>query len=227
MTDCAVILVAHGTRNASGQQTSADIRERVAQALPGTTVQLAYVDVQTPHVRDAVAEFARAHARVVVIPLLFCGGYHVQVDVAKAIAAHPNAVSTGPLGPSELLAKLLVRRLEAAGVQRHDPVVLAAAGSSQPEANADARRQAREVSKLWGNSVDVAFAAAGTPRVPDAVAANRDRPGARVAVATMLLGDGHFYRGLLTSGADVVTPPLGAADEIIELILAKLAGANG
>lgn len=227
MSELAVILVAHGTRNAQGQATTLAVRDRVAQARPDADVLAAYVDVQTPTVADAVAEAAANHARVVVIPLLFCGGYHVQVDIAKAIDGYDNAVSTGPLGPSELLAKLLVERLEEAGAQRHDPLIMAAAGSSRPEANAGARAQARLLREAWGAPVDVAFGSAGTPRVGDAVMANRDRPGARVAVAALLLGEGHFASVLRSCGADIVTEPLGAADEVIEQILMKLAGAIG
>lgn len=227
MTSLAVVLVAHGTRSAHGQATTLAVRDRVAERLPDADVIAAYVDVQTPKVADAVADQAATHEKVVVVPLLFCGGYHVQVDVEKAIAPVDNAVSTGPLGPSELLAQLLVKRLEEAGVTRDDRVVMAAAGSSRPEANAGARAQARELAKLWGAPVDVAFGSAGTPRVPDAVMANRDHPTARVVVASLLLGDGHFYRLLQGCGADVVTAPLGAADEVIDQILAKVAGVNG
>ena len=58
--------------------------------------------------------------------------------------------------------------------------------------------------------------------MPDAVNANRDRPGARVAVASLLLGEGHFSEKLRRSGADIVTQPLGAAPEVVEQILARL-----
>ncbi len=75
--------------------------------------------------------------------LIFGGGYHVRVDVAKAVDAWPNARSTGALGPSRRIADLLVQRLTEAGVERRDPVVMAAAGSSRLEAAADARAQAR------------------------------------------------------------------------------------
>lgn len=218
----AVVLVAHGTANEAGRRSVLDLLAAVQERRPELTLRDAYADVQSPRVADVVAELAPLHDEVVAVPLLFCGGYHVRVDVARAVASWSNARSTGALGPSRRLAELLARRLREAGVRPDDPVVMAAAGSSRPEAAADARAQARMLAEVWGAPVDVAFGSAGTPRVADAVNANRDRPGSRVAVASLLLGHGHFFDLLGRCGADVVTPPLGAAPEVVDQVLARL-----
>lgn len=218
----AVVLVAHGTASARGQRVVLDLVDAVRARLPEVHVVDAYVDVQTPRVSEVVGALSPRFDDVVVVPLLFCGGYHVRVDVVKAVERWPNARSTGALGPSRRIATALQRFLLDAGVTRQDAVVMAAAGSTRPEAAADARAQARLLAELWGAPVDVAFGSAGTPTLPDAVNANRDRPGARVAVASLLLGEGHFFDRLQRSGADVVTPVLGAAPEVVEQILARL-----
>ncbi|MCT1986251.1 sirohydrochlorin chelatase [Dermacoccus abyssi] len=222
MPDRALILVAHGTASERGRRVVIDLVEAVRRRRPELDVTDAYVDVQEPRVADVVAELAPRFDEVVVVPLLFCGGYHVRVDVAKAVDAWPNARSTGALGPSRLVAQLLARRLDDAGVRPGDAVVMAAAGSTRPEAAADARAQGRLLAEVRGGPVDVAYGSAGTPAVPDAVSANRDRPGARVAVASLLLGEGHFFDKLRRSGADVVTEPLGAAPEVVEQVLRRL-----
>ena len=98
---------------------------------------------------------------------------------------------------------------------------MAAAGSSRAEATADARAQARLLADVWGTSIDVAFGSAATPSVPDAVSANRDHPHVRVAVAALLLGEGHIHDKLTRSGADIVTAPLGASPQIVEQILTR------
>ena len=85
-------------------------------ARPELAVADAYVDVQEPKVADVVARLAPEYDEVVAVPLLFCGGYHVRVDVAKAVAPHDNARSTGALGPSRLIADLLAQRLREAGM---------------------------------------------------------------------------------------------------------------
>lgn len=218
----AVVLVAHGTAHTAGRAAVLDLVNQVRAARPELYVTDAYVDVQEPRVAQVVAELAPTRDEVVVVPLLFCGGYHVRVDIAQAVAPWPNARSTGALGPSARIAELLAQRLHEAGVQPGDPVVLAAAGSSRPDANSDARAQARLLTETWGHPVDVGFGSAGTPRIADAVSANRDRPGARVAIAALLLGEGHFHDLLLHSGADLVTRPLGAAAQVVAQIMDRI-----
>ena len=217
----ALVLVAHGTASPQGRQVVHDLVDAVRAARPELAVADAYVDVQEPKVADVVARLAPEYDEVVAVPLLFCGGYHVRVDVAKAVAPHDNARSTGALGPSRLIADLLAQRLREAGASPGDAIVMSAAGSSRVEATADARAQARLLADVWGTSVDVAFGSAATPSVPDAVSANRDHPRARVAVAALLLGEGHFHDQLTRSGADIVTAPLGAAPQIVEQILTR------
>lgn len=217
----ALVLVAHGTASPQGRQVVHDLVDAVRAARPELAVADAYVDVQEPKVAHVVARLVPEFDEVVAVPLLFCGGYHVRVDVAKAVAPYDNARSTGALGPSRLIADLLAQRLREAGASPGDAIVMSAAGSSRVEATADARAQARLLADVWGTSVDVAFGSAATPSVPDAVSANRDHPRARVAVAALLLGEGHFHDQLTRSGADIVTAPLGACPQIVEQILTR------
>ena len=48
--------------------------------------------------------------------------------------------------------------------------------------------------------------------------------GRRVAIASLLLGEGHFHDKLIASGADVVTAPLGTATQVVEQILTRFDG---
>lgn len=220
----ALVLTAHGTASAAGRQVVLDLVVAVQQCRPDVLVTGAYVDVQTPEVADVVTDLVTRADDVVVVPLLFCGGYHVRVDVARAVEPFATAHSTGALGPSQLIAEALAMRLREAGVTPDDAVVLAAAGSCRVEATADARTQARMLAEVWGADVDVAFGSAATPNVPDAVAALRERPGRRVAIASLLLGEGHFHDKLRTAGADVVTAPLGTAPQVVGQILTRFDG---
>ena len=130
-TDTVMIACAHGTNNAEGQQRINQIREESAELRPGLRVLEAYVDVQEPALPDVVTSVAR-EVRVVVVPLLLTVGFHVQVDIAEAVASRPDTVAAAPLGPDPRLAKLLDERL---GKLPHGwGIVLAAAGSSRPEA---------------------------------------------------------------------------------------------
>ncbi|WP_322973235.1 CbiX/SirB N-terminal domain-containing protein, partial [Peterkaempfera griseoplana] len=105
-------------------------------------------------------------------------------------------------------------------------VVLAAAGSSDPAANA----ATRELAEQWRRSrgwagVAVAHASSVPPHVPDAVAALRARGARRIAVAPYLLAPGllpdRIAAAAGAAGADVVAPVLGPAPEVARLLLRR------
>ncbi|MDT5195743.1 MAG: hypothetical protein QOH20_2497, partial [Mycobacterium sp.] len=102
-----------------------------------------------------------------------------------------------------------------------DSVVMAAAGTSDPGAQRDLRTTAALLSAAIGRRVEIAYAATGEPRVADAVATLRARGAHRVVVTSYLLADGLFQDRLLTSGADVVTEPLGTHPGVVRLIASR------
>ncbi|WP_317634063.1 CbiX/SirB N-terminal domain-containing protein, partial [Kitasatospora sp. DSM 101779] len=103
-------------------------------------------------------------------------------------------------------------------------VVLAAAGSSDPAADA----ATRAVAETWRRSrgwagVEVAYASAAGPRVPEAVAALREAGADTVAVAPYLLAPGLLPDRIAAAadGADLLAGVLGAAPEVAELLLRR------
>lgn len=225
MEHTAVVLVAHGTRDARGAATVRRLAQRVADALPRQEVALSYVDVQEPVVDAVLDDLMARHASVVVVPLLLSRGFHVDVDIANAVAAHHGSRAAAPLGPDPLLAALMVGQLRASGVAAGTPVVLAAAGSSRAVAAEDVEEAAAQLAREWDGPVTVAYAAGTEPSVPDAVAAARTAGADKVAVASYLLAEGFFHDRLFDAGADVVTPPLRDDDAVLAVILARLATA--
>ncbi|KGN37818.1 sirohydrochlorin chelatase [Knoellia subterranea] len=226
MEHTAVVLVAHGTRDERGAETVRSLARRVAEALPGQEVALAYVDVQEPFVGAVLDDIMTRHTSVVVVPLLLSRGFHVDVDIADAVAGHPGSRAVPPLGPDPLLAELLAERLRAAKVPEGAHVVLAAAGSSRPVAADDVETVALQLGQLCDGPVMVAYAAGTQPTVADAVAAARSAGAEHVMVAAYLLAEGFFHDRLSDAGADLVTAPLAAGDDgqdaLLEVILARL-----
>lgn len=199
----------HGTADPDGQRVVAALVDAVRAARPTVVVVEAFVDVQAPAVADVVSSAVSDGAsHVVVVPLLLSGGYHVHVDIAKAVAAHDVAVAAAALGPDARLAQVVVDRLIEAGGRDGDAVVVAAAGSSDPRATQDVAQVADDVRRLWTGPVGVGFGSSAAPTVGDAVAEARTRA-SRVLVAAYLLAPGHFWSVLQGSGADIVTAPLG------------------
>jgi sirohydrochlorin ferrochelatase len=217
-----LIACAHGTRNPTGRRLIAELALTARRLRPGLVTTAAFVDVQPPTVVDVVAGLAAEGRSAVVVPLLLSGGYHVHVDIAAAVAAHPEAVAARPLGPDERLVQVLRDRLLAAGADPADAstaVVLAAAGSSDPRAVADVERTAALLQEGRVGPVTAGYGSAARPTVPDAVAAARAAGARRVVVAAYLLAPGHFADRLADAGADAVTAPLLPDDRIAAVLL--------
>jgi sirohydrochlorin ferrochelatase len=223
--------------------------EAVRSRAPHVDVRAAFLDHCAPSLPQVLAslapdrtETAETRNQCAVLPLLLTAAYHSKADIpaqlAAAAAAHPglDVVSAGTLGPHPLLVAALERRLREAGVAVDSPgeraatsVVLAAAGSSDPSANATiaalAARWQRE--RGWG-AVVPAYASAAGPRPDEAVRAAAARSagaGARVVVATYLLAPGYFADKIrdaaLGAGACLVSGVLGAAPEVADVVIER------
>jgi sirohydrochlorin ferrochelatase len=234
MSGPALLAVAHGSTHPAAEATTAALVRQVERLAPVLDVRVAFVQHAAPALTDALNA---AGPDVVIVPLLLSSGYHLSTDIHGAITAVDVAMSSGlagprvagprvagprvagPLGPDPLLVTALVGRLEQARVPAGTPVVLAAAGSSDPRAAAEVDAQADLLADELGVPVVAAFAAVGKPTVPDAVASLRARTGGPIAVATYLLAPGQFHDGLAASGADWVTEPLGDHPAVAALII--------
>ncbi|MGB7819118.1 MAG: CbiX/SirB N-terminal domain-containing protein, partial [Ornithinibacter sp.] len=149
-----LVVCGHGTRDPAGRATVRTVVAAVAERLPGVTVLEAYVDVHGPEVAGVVAGLPWGQDVVgVVVPLLLADGYHVNVDIADAVAGRADVVATRALGPDDRLVDLVVARLAEAGAPPDCRVVLAPAGSSDPRAQADSAEVAARLAARWGGPV--------------------------------------------------------------------------
>lgn len=82
----AIILFAHGARDPRWALPFERIQALVSASLPGTPVELAFLERMTPDLPTAVARVARAGVeRLTVIPLFLGAGGHVKDDVAALV----------------------------------------------------------------------------------------------------------------------------------------------
>jgi sirohydrochlorin ferrochelatase len=215
------ILVAHGTRKAHGVEMIGELADRVSVLL-GRRVRTAFVDVLGPTPSDVLSTLPD-DVPAVLVPAFLSSGYHVRTDLPAHVAAsgHRNTVVTEALGPSPAIARIVSERLLESGWRPSDSVVLAAAGTSDPNAHRDLRMTAALVSAAIGRRAELGYAAAGEPAVADAVAGLRARGARRVAVASYLLADGLFQDRLRASGADVVSEPLGTHPGVARLVASR------
>jgi sirohydrochlorin ferrochelatase len=224
MNGPTLLAVAHGSRHPAATATIAALIRQVERLAPVLDIQVAFVQHAAPSLPEALDA---AGPDVVIVPLLLSGGYHLTTDIAGAATAMDTAITatgqgprvTGPLGPDPLLVTALTGRLAEAGVPDGTPVVLAAAGSTDPHVVDEVQAQANLLAPALGVPVVVGYAAAGQPTVSEAVADLRARTGRPVAAATYLLAPGQFHDRLTQSGADWVTAPLGDHPAVAALII--------
>jgi sirohydrochlorin ferrochelatase len=235
-----LVAIAHGSRDPRAGATVTELlgaaRQRADLRLDARAAFLGHAPPTAGQVLAAVAaEQEPSGPGVVVLPLLLTAAYHSGTDIpallATAAAQLPGLrVSYGqPLGPHPGLLRALERRLAEAGQDlargaRHTAVVLAAAGSSDPAANAVITRMAADwqASRGW-QAVRPAFASAARPDPAEAVAVLVRSGARRVVLASYLLAPGLFAdrvrEAALGAGAAAVSAPLGAAPEVADVLL--------
>ncbi|WP_035805315.1 sirohydrochlorin chelatase [Kitasatospora mediocidica] len=232
-----LLLIAHGSRDPRHAATVEELAVQVRTLRPDLEIATAYLDHCAPRVAQVAGRLAGRPA--VAVPLLLNRAFHAKHDIPTALRAAGCALPVADvLGPSPLLLDALDRRLTDAGLDVRDAavrartgVVLAAAGSSDPAADAATRALADEWRRTRGwAGVEVAYASAGGPQVPDALAALRAHGAARTAVARYLLAPGLLPDRIATAAteaaADLLTPVLGAAPELAQLLLQRYDAAS-
>lgn len=219
----ALIAVAHGSRRPAAQAEVRALLDALRSARPGLDVREAYIELAEPLLPGVLRVL---FGPAVVVPLLLGNGYHIAHDVAGVSSAYRADLPCAPaLGPDPLLVDALADRLAEA---EHDapsdsraPVVLAAAGSSDRRAHADAERTAELLGRRLGRPVVPAYNTATRPAVGRTVAELRSAGHRTISVATYLLWPGRFAGEVATCGADFVAAPIGAHPALVQLVLTR------
>ncbi|MFJ1603967.1 sirohydrochlorin chelatase [Streptomyces sp. NPDC088253] len=226
-----LVLVAHGSRDPRALSTVRTLIERVRELRPHLSVHLGHIELDEPLLADTLASLDGKDGAdgAVLVPLLLSRGYHVKRDIPEAAAAVPGlrARIAAPLGPHPLLVETLYARLVEAGwrtgmsdaARRAAGVVLAAAGSRDPESVIDTRRTAQLLAERLGVPVVPAYASAAAPTVSAAVRALAARGRHRIAVASYFTAPGRFATECAAAAPWIVAAPLGTHAAMARLIL--------
>ncbi|MGW0712894.1 sirohydrochlorin chelatase [Streptomyces sp. NPDC002643] len=222
----ALVLVAHGSRDPRALATVRALMDRVREQRPGLSVRLGHIELNEPLLPDTLAALGDREA--VLVPLLLSRGYHVKQDIPEmAAASGARTHMATPLGPHPLLVDTLHTRLLEAGWPPHmtraerrtSAVILAAAGSRDPEAALDARHTAALLESRLGVPVLNAYASAATPTVKEATRLLRAQSRDRIAVASYFTAPGRFATESAEAAPWIAAAPLGAHKSMASLIL--------
>lgn len=213
-----------------------DVARAVGRRWPAP-VRVGFLDFNSPTVPGAIRAVSAAGgpAGPIVVPALLTSAYHGRVDLPEVLAAtgpHHLTPVLGPGDPGERpddrLLAALVQRLSAVDTgARCDGLVLIAAGTSHPTA----RSTVESVAARLGRSIDVecrvGYASASGPSVTEAVDQLRAAGAAHILAASYFLAPGRLYDAAAgcarAAGVLGVAEPLGAATDLVSLILARAA----
>ncbi|MET9521337.1 sirohydrochlorin chelatase [Streptomyces coeruleorubidus] len=218
----ALVVVAHGSRDPRALSTVRALLDRVRALRPDVPVHLGHIELNAPLLPDTLAALGDTEA--VLVPLLLSRGYHVKQDIPEMAAASPARTHVAaPLGPHPLLVDALQARLTEAGwggtPRRTSAVVLAAAGSRDPDAKTDTTRTAHLLAARLGVPVIPAYASAATPTVETAVRTLLARGRRHIALASYFTAPGRFATECAQSAPWIAAAPLGTHRSMAHLLL--------
>jgi len=195
----ALLLAAHGTRDAAGVAAFRALAGRVGDlaARDGTQVAGGFIELSEPPLRDAVSRLVNGHpAALVAVPLMLSAAGHAKGDIPAALARERSRhhgltwIYGRPLGPHADLINLLAKRVGACGT--NPPAVLVVGrGSTDPDANADVVKTAR---LLWEGRdyplAETAFVSLARPGVAEGLERCRLLGARQIVVARYFLFPG-------------------------------------
>jgi sirohydrochlorin ferrochelatase len=224
VTTPPIVLAAHGSRDPASSATMRALAARVGQVWPAPVVA-AFLDFDEPSIPDALAGLPDEPAPVVV-PALLTNAYHGRVDLPGVLAQVPRpTVLADVLGPDPLLVTGMRRRLSELDDDAFDALVLVAAGTSDPAARSTVDQTARELGRQLDVPCLASYASASAPTPGEAVLALRATGARRILGAAYFLATGRLYtaavRSAVEAGAVDVAAPLGPADELVHLVVAR------
>jgi sirohydrochlorin cobaltochelatase len=222
MTDQALLLMAHGSRNAEARAEYVRIRDALASRLPEERVVFSVLefpdDAELPSIQDGWHRCLDAGARrVVALPFFLFPAGHVREDLptelreARAPQSGVDLDLLPPLGAADELLDVLADRAnealatlpEADGLSA---VLLVGAGTSDPDANGDLCKAAR---LLWERErqhfplIETAWVSLTEPTVQAGVERCLRLGAGRIAVVPYFLNTGVLLRRIDARLAEV------------------------
>lgn len=252
MTEKALLLVGHGTRDEAGAEAFRAFIGHMRKCRPDIPVGGGFIELSPPPLADAVRELVASGVRdFAAVPVVLVSAGHAKGDIPAALARerrrHPGTsyVYGRPLGPHPSLLNVLERRLDAVPVPGNagDPagratttVLLVGRGSTDPDANAEVHKVAR---LLWEGrdlaGVEAAFISLAPPGVPQGLERCRKLGARRVVVLPYFLFPGVLPDRVAVQAREwskahpeidvQCADVLGATQELTDLVLQRYAEA--
>jgi sirohydrochlorin ferrochelatase len=219
-----LVLTAHGSADPRSAVTTYAVVDTIRRLRPGLDVVPAFCEQTAPNLVDVLRNVGDG---AVVTPLLLADAFHARTDIPAMIAASGvTARQADVLGEDDQLLAVLRRRIAEAGVSIQDSsvgVIVAAVGSSRPDANARTATVAPTlaIGTRW-ISTTTAFATGPKPSLLAAADRLRRRGANRIVIAPWFLAHGRITDRVADFAAAQDIPmaaPLGAHRLVAETVL--------
>ena len=188
-----LVLAAHGSADPRSAESAHEVAHTIRRMRRDVDVRVAFCEQNFPNLRNVLAAIGRD---AVVVPLLLADAYHARVDIPALIAESGiDARQAEVLGEDDRLVAVLRQRLTHAGVSQLDPevgVLVAAVGSSRPQANARTVLVAEYLAQHTRWVTTTAFATGPRPSLAEAADELRTRGATRLVIAPWFLAHGRI-----------------------------------
>lgn len=238
MTAPALVMIAQGSRDQRVTQVIHHLRQELHEVRPKLNVAVAFLGHGQPSVTQIVGQKARAGVReIVFVPLDFTHAiepdHRVHLAAQQCRSTFPNvAISVArPVGPEATLLTVLDARLRSVLSTAHilelDGLVLSTATTGDVRGAALLARRARQWSTHHRLPCLTAVADGSGPSVVQAIQGLRAQGRRHIAVGSLFLTADERYENqrelALKYGAVAVSEPLGCAEAVADLVLARYA----
>ena len=114
MSNRAIILFAHGARDPDWASPLLRVRAAILVRNPGMHVELAYLEIMQPRLRDCAASLiSEGFERIAILPMFIAQGGHIKKDIPRILdelrQAYPQVIFdlSGPVGETELVVQAM------------------------------------------------------------------------------------------------------------------------
>lgn len=236
MTAPALVMVTRGSSDPSVAQVAHELRQGLRRLRPEIQTYCAFIDQNPPSVSQIIDQVAAAGIEeVALVPMQLThaieGSLQMDELLRKARTRYPNQRFTlaRPIGPELNLLTILDQRLRTALSQARclelDGLVLSAACTGDVRGSALLARRARQWSTHHRLPCLTAVADEGGPSVAQAIMSLRAQGRRHIAVGAFFLAADESYQAqsdlAFSYGAVAVSDPIGAAREVVDLVLAR------
>lgn len=212
-----VLLVGHGTRDASGTDQFFQLGQLLASRLHPVPVQPCLLELQSPTIAEGwQCLMDRGVTRVIAAPLLLFSAGHAKTDIPDALNACQSQTSevtwksSRPLSRAPELLRLVLRRLDESLSRSDSPpsetaVVMVGRGSFDPCAQADMKLLTHWTSgQRDARRFVTSFYAMAEPRLPVVLRDVASDPAVRtIVIQPHLLFEGNLYQSIIGQINDV------------------------